>query len=821
MTHNLAVRLTLVLLAGFGVLFAAPSRGFCQDGDSSLFIDASHPASPPEALSFAIGGRAPDGHALSANSRYLIKDGSPWFPVMGEFHYSRYSESGWEEEIQKMKAGGVQIVSTYIFWIHHEEMEAQFDWTAQRNLRRFVELCAKHGLYVWIRVGPWAHGEVRNGGLPDWLIQKCPTRQSDPVYLRYVRRFYEQISQQTKGLFWKDGGPIIGVQIENEYHERGPGKGPEHMLTLLQMAREAGLDAPFYTATGWDAAEIPPQQFLPVFGGYPDAFWSRSVQELPPNANYFFTPIRCDENVGDDLRSKRPDIDARFASYPFLTAEMGGGMELSYHRRPLLSADDVAAMTLVKLGSGVTLYGYYMFHGGTNPDGLRTTLQESQATGYPNDLPVKSYDYQAPLGEYGQMNPSFRDLKTFHLFLDDFGSSLATMTSYFPDRMPASKNDTATPRVAARFEKNRGFVFINNYQRNYPLPARKHFQVRLRTTAGEMRVPRHPTEIPSGAYVMWPVNLDLGGTVLEYSTAQLLCRLEELNTYVFFAWPGLPAEFSFKTAADEIIEAPQARIERGNLHVFIDRVEPGKQAAIRIRKPGGREIQIILLSREMAGDAWKVNLAGRERLVLSAAELYFTSNGVHLSTTDPSQLELEILPKPDVPPRGFTASGSQGLFEQYQTHVRPEKIKATIKKLRDADARPPVRMGQEVAEAPEAAAFEGAAEWSIQFPTITSPAVRNVFLRITYVGDIARVYAGGKFITDDFYKGTPLQIALRQFSAPGADPTLKLQILPMRKDTPIYLPASGHISFPPSGQVAELKKVEVVPEYQAVAEMGK
>ncbi len=821
MTHNLAVRLTLMLLAGCGLLFAVPPRGFCQDGDPSLFIDASHPLAPPEALPFAIGGRAPDGHMFSANSRYLIKDGSPWFPVMGEFHYSRYPERGWEEEILKMKAGGIQIVSTYVFWIHHEEVEGQFDWTARRNLRRFVELCAKHGLYVWIRVGPWAHGEVRNGGLPDWLLQKCPTRQSDPVYLRYVGRFFEQISLQTKGLFWKDGGPIIGVQIENEYHERGPGKGSEHMLTLLQAAREAGLDAPFYTATGWDAAEIPPQQFLPVFGGYPDQFWSRSLQELPPNANYFFTAIRCEENVGDDLRSQRPDIDAHFAPYPFLTAEMGGGMELSYHRRPLLSADDVAAMTLVKLGSGVTMYGYYMFHGGTNPDGMRTTLQESQATGYPNDLPVKSYDFQAPLGEYGQMHPSFRHLKTFHLFLDDFGSSLATMTPYFPDRVPASKGDTATPRVAARFEKDRGFIFVNNYQRNYPLPARKKFQVRLKTTAGEMRVPRQPTEIPSGAYVIWPVNLDLGGTLLEYSTAQLLCRLDELNTYVFFAWPGLPAEFSFKTAADEIIEAPQARIERGNLHVFIDRVEPGKQAAIRIRKPGGREIQIVLLSREMAGDAWKVNLAGRERLLLSAADLYFTSNGVHLSTTDPSQLEFEIFPKPNATPPGFIASGSRGLFEQYQTQVRPEKIKATIEKLRDADVRPPVRMGQEVAEAPEAAAFEGAAEWSIQVPAIASPAVRNVFLRITYIGDIARVYADGKFITDDFYKGTPLLIALRHLSAPEADPTLKLQILPMRKDTPIYLPASGRISFPPSGQVADLKKVEVVPEYQAVAEIGK
>ncbi len=820
-THNLVVRLTFVLLAGFGVLGANASRGFCQDKDSSIFIDVSHPPAPPEPLPFAIGGVAPDGHTLSANSRYLIKDGIPWFPVMGEFHYSRYPESGWEEELLKMKAGGIQIVSTYIFWIHHEEIEGQFDWTGQRDLRRFVQLCAKHGLYVWIRVGPWAHGEVRNGGLPDWLIQKCPTRQNDPVYLRYVRRYYEQIALQTKGLFWKEGGPIIGVQIENEYHERGPGKGPEHMLTLLQIARDAGLNAPFYTATGWDAAEIPSQQFLPVFGGYPEEFWSRSLQKLPPNVNYFFTSIRCEENVGDDLHSTRPDIDARFASYPFLTAEMGGGMEPSYHRRPVLSADDVAAMTLVKLGSGVTLYGYYMFHGGTNPEGKRTTLQESQATGYPNDLPVKSYDYQAPLGEFGQMNPSFGALKTFHLFLDDFGSSLATMAPYFPERMPASKNDTATPRVAARFDKDHGFVFINNYQRNYPLPARKYFQIRLKTAAGEMKVPREPTEIPSGAYVMWPVNLNLGGTVLEYSTAQLLCRLEELNTYVFFAWPGLPAEFAFQSTGDESIEAPNARIARENHLVRVEQIEPAEQNVIRIRKTGGQEIQIVLLSQEMARDAWKTNLAGRERLLLSAADLYFTPNAVHFISTEPDQLEFKIFPKPDITPEGFAASGPRGLFEQYRAHVNKESMGAKVEKLRDADARSPVRIAQEVAEAPEAEAFKGAAEWSIQVPDTAQSGARNVLLRITYTGDIARLYADGKLVTDDFYDGVPWQVDLGQIPDLGADPILELQILAMRKDTPIYLPPSARISFPASGQVAELKGVEIVPEYQTVAMFGK
>src|SRR5579883_2685800 len=90
---------------------------------AAIVVDASKPAPPPQALSFAAGGRSPDGHVLSVNSRYLMLDGKPWFPVMGEFQYSRYPAEHWEEEILKMKAGGLRIISTYIFWIHHEEIE--------------------------------------------------------------------------------------------------------------------------------------------------------------------------------------------------------------------------------------------------------------------------------------------------------------------------------------------------------------------------------------------------------------------------------------------------------------------------------------------------------------------------------------------------------------------------------------------------------------------------------------------------------------------------------------------------------------------------
>ena len=94
----------------------------------------------------------------------LLRDGTAWFPVMGEIHYSRYKESLWEESLRKIKAGGVEIVSSYVIWIHHEEEEGIFRFDGCRNLRRFLELCKKVGLLVFLRLGPFAHGEVRNGG---------------------------------------------------------------------------------------------------------------------------------------------------------------------------------------------------------------------------------------------------------------------------------------------------------------------------------------------------------------------------------------------------------------------------------------------------------------------------------------------------------------------------------------------------------------------------------------------------------------------------------------------------------------------------------
>ena len=195
------------------------------------------------------------GESFDANSFYFIKNGKPWFPVMGEFHFSRFPRAEWESSILKMKACGIDIIATYVFWIYHEEQEGIWDWKDNRDLRYFTSLCAKHHMNVLVRVGPWCHGEVRNGGFPDWLLTKAKVRSNDANYLSYVKPLFEQIHQQLSGLYFKEGGPVVGVQIENEFRFNNP-KGLQHVLTLKKIAIDAGIDVPYYTATGWPGADI-------------------------------------------------------------------------------------------------------------------------------------------------------------------------------------------------------------------------------------------------------------------------------------------------------------------------------------------------------------------------------------------------------------------------------------------------------------------------------------------------------------------------------------------------------------------------------------
>ena len=293
----------------------------------------------PSAEQFHMGGDlAPGGSLLTIDNESLILDGRPLTPVMGEFHYTRYPATEWRDELLKMKAGGVTVVSTYVFWNHHEEIEGQWDWTGDHDLREFVRLAGGMGLKVVVRCGPWCHGEVRNGGFPDWLVNKgWRLRTTDERFLGKVRLLYREIAGQLRGELWKEGGPVIGIQLDNEFE--GPA---EYMMALKGIARVEGLDVPLYTRTGWTQTTTPMPfgEIVPLYGAYAEGFWSRQLTSMPGifwNA-FRFSLLRIEGDITQEQMRGRvvqeaPDVPR----YPYLTCEIGGGMMSSYHRRILIN----------------------------------------------------------------------------------------------------------------------------------------------------------------------------------------------------------------------------------------------------------------------------------------------------------------------------------------------------------------------------------------------------------------------------------------------------------------------------------------------------
>ena len=482
--------------------------------------------------------RAADlGKPVTWDSHSLMIDGHRVCPVMGEIHYSRVPQDEWQREVRKMREGGVTIIATYVFWSHIEEQEGIFRWDGQRDLRRFLEICKQEQMPVVLRLGPFCHGEVRNGGIPDWVFTKgCKLREQNPVFLGLAEKLYRQIFTQVQGLQWKDGGPVIAAQFDNEYRGRG-----EYLMALKQIAQEIGFDLPFYTRTGWPELRtpVPYGEMLPLYGDYADGFWDKEVTE--GCGSYYkafnFKAFRSSTAIGTDLLGKQEaKTSANDVAYPYFTCELGGGMATAYHRRPYVYPEDAYSMALVKLGSGSNLLGYYMYHGGTNPEGVLHTLNEVQTSPGTanNDLPQVTYDFQAPLGEFGQTYPQYYMLRPLHLFMQDFGETLAPMEASFPAPQDLKRGEDNALRWAIRCQGDSGFVFINNYERFCTLTTKKNVQLSL----SGMNLPR--LTIPSGTMAVLPVNI----ADIRYATAQLVARRD--GKLYMMQIPGIPTTIAMQ-----------------------------------------------------------------------------------------------------------------------------------------------------------------------------------------------------------------------------------------------------------------------------------
>jgi hypothetical protein len=627
--------------------------GFGADAQSLYSLDASHVATAVSSGYFKMGSPGTGARKLEVNSRYLTIGGIPRIPVMGELQYSRMPRERWEDEILKMKAGGVTVIATYSFWNHHEEIEGEFDWSGNKDLRAFVQLCGRLGVLVYPRIGPWSHGEARNGGTPDWILRKkfIADRSLDPVYQQYVERYFRQIGLQLKGLMYKDGGPVVGIQLENEYWK---GKaGEPYIYWLKQMALKYGMDVPLYTVTGWGNGSIPKNEVIPLWGGYPDESWAPDIGKITRCDNYTFSSFRDDATIGNAQVKKKEGYD--YSMDPYFTCELGVGIFNSVHRRPVIGALDGLALISSRIGSGGNLLGYYIFAGGSNPLGIYSTMQEDKdETGWWSELSPISYDFQAAIGENGLPAPSYYAVKGMNYFLDEFGWLLAPMEPVFPAKQDGGKpggggGGAAADglQYAARVKGNSGFLFGINYCRNNQRPVQRQVQFRVKLRDRTLVFPSAPVDLPDSSLFIWPMGLDMDGVKLDYATAQPLFHKKDGSVWVFMQDADLLPELSLAEEGIDKVELPAGNgMVRLVGHSYIlSGLHPGSDGVITVTRKGGARQKIIILSREEGRRSWILaDSAGAARFYLSGAALYAKGNSLYMTDTVSSFEVKELAP---------------------------------------------------------------------------------------------------------------------------------------------------------------------------------
>lgn len=768
---------------------------------------------------------SPSGHTFSLTSQYYTKDGQPWYPVMGEMHYARVPQTDWEESILKMKASGVTVIATYVFWNMHEEEENVYTWDGNRNLRHFLELCHKHDMYVWLRIGPWCHGEIRYGGFPDWLM---PTegglRRDNPLYLKHVERFFAEIGKQADGLYFKNEGPVIGLQIENEYRFNNKA-GLNHVLNLKRIAIQAGMDVPYYTATGWPKSDLSQTELIPVWGGYPEAPWNSRVTELPLSRNFLFSSWANDPAVGADLLGKQDDTMAGGLQYPYSTAEMGGGNQITYHRRPIITSKDVVAQSYVKVGSGANMMGYYMYHGGSNPIGKHSTLQESKATKYPNDYPIINYDFNAPIGEYGQLNESYYDLKVLHAFLDDFGSHLATTIPTFPDRHTLKPEDAETLRMSVRSHDNSGYVFINNYQRLLEMKDMNDIRIRIRQQDGaELVFPQ--LNIASGEQLIMPFNIDINGHLLNYATVQPLYILKnKVPTYVFLSHAGTASELVFSADNLKKVTLDGRKIKEAD-GAYTLNCDPEKEHLIQLKASDGKQTKILLLTQEQARQSWKIQQGGKEFLCITSSQLIPSAEEITIRNIDKTQFEMRIYPadaRCSVKEGMSVKTQKQGEFLTVRFETPVVSLQASYREAQNPESFiPRQQLLPEDNRLENTPANRPGPQYFVNFKpvptslyyTIHTPqlpvSMKNAYMLIDYTGDTGSLYKKGALIADDYYWGGPMVFDLGRMKQQDNTEYL-LQIIPFAPEVKIYLDASVRKNLQLSSQ--GIRSIRVLPVY--------
>ena len=310
----------------------------------------------------------------------FLLGGKPFRIMAGEIHFQRIPREYWADRLMKIKAAGLNTVATYVFWNALEPEPGQWDFSGGNDLAAFIRTAERLGLWVIVRPGPYACAEWDFGGLPIWLLRTpdIRVRCSDPRYLAACESYILKIAEVIRDLQVHRGGPVLMVQVENEYGSFGNDR--EYMLALKGFWEKAGIEVPLYTADG-------ATPYMLEAGSLPGA-----AIGLDPGTN--------EKDFAEAARLER--------GVPVFCSELYPGWLTHWGEEwARVKTEDVVAELRWILDHGKS-FSFYMFHGGTN-FGFWAGANFSDK--YEPD--VTSYDYDAPLNEMGQPTPKYfaiRDL---------------------------------------------------------------------------------------------------------------------------------------------------------------------------------------------------------------------------------------------------------------------------------------------------------------------------------------------------------------------------------------------------------------------------
>ncbi len=365
MKQTSKIFLSLALMSSLATgAFAAPATGLAPQVDSK--------------------------NTFVAGDKTFLLNGKPFVVKAAEIHYPRIPREYWEHRIKMCKALGMNTICIYIFWNLHEQREGVFDFTGQNDVAEFCRLAKKNGMYVIVRPGPYVCAEWEMGGLPWWLLKKkdIRLREQDPYFMSCVDRFEKKVAEQLAPLTIQRGGPIIMVQVENEYGSYGEDKA--YVSQIRDTLRKY-----------WDTPNAKTTLFQCDWNSN---FEKNGLDDLTWTMN-FGTGAKIDDQFSR-LRELRPNS-------PLMCSEFWSGWFDKWGaRHETRPAKDMVAGIDEMLSKGIS-FSLYMTHGGTSFG----HWAGANSPGFAPD--VTSYDYDAPINEYGEPTEKFWLLrKTLEKYAD-------------------------------------------------------------------------------------------------------------------------------------------------------------------------------------------------------------------------------------------------------------------------------------------------------------------------------------------------------------------------------------------------------------------